>query len=344
MRACICIAFGCLVTWAGPGAAPAAAQGVSQEELTTIAKQVEVVAKAWLSGKLDDDQESYRMMMRGLKGVTYDEGSIDALSAVINAPRADPIDLYVANKLLGPLLLAKSDVILKAVPAVKKFDQRVGKYMPLPVYSEENLKPFAYPEGASREQKAAVDQRRKEKLDKEKPIQLHNEQVGLLKKTACELMVLAADANEDQELFQTLKKMEAQGLWAYSDIAEIFRSEARRMPEDRAKALYDPCETLWNHLREEMEQKKLAQKTYADPGTVVLKPAENSTFTQHEDAPTARLLKLINQLAPMARMPALKDPKGGGGREAPKPKPDRPRLPGSGTDKPKTDRPRAAGT
>jgi len=318
--------------WLVGPAVPAGGQSISQQELTEQAQRLEKLGKLWLkAGVLDETQEEYRDEIRAIKAITIDEQSLTGLQAVVNTPRQDPIDLFVADRLLRPLAWSKTEVIRKALPMVKAFLKRVGKFQDLPFYSEEALEKYRYPEGATETQKAFIDEQRKAKIEKETPIKLHNEQVADLQKLLFELMVIANDSHEDTELFGLLKSAESKGWWAYSQIADTFRSESKRMSIERAKALYEQFERLWNELREDMEHKKLTQKEYVDQANIVLRPADNSTFTYVKDNPCPRLLRTINHLAPMARMPALKDPSG---KQPPQPGGKQPPTPGGGAKRP----------
>ena len=303
------------------------AQGVSKETLAEQAKRLERLGEQWLeSGELDEAQEAYREEILALKSITIDEASLGPLEAVVNAKRKDPIDLFVANRLLRPLQWSQAEVIRKGLPMVKAFIKRSGAFQDLPVYSEEKLEYFRPPDGADQATRKRFQQRQKEKLDKETPIKLHNEQVAQLQTLLFHLMVLANDQKEDTELFTLMRNAENRGWWAYAEIAEIFRGESHRMVPERAKALYELFERRWNELREQMEKQKVSQKEYIDHGDIELRPADNSVFKVHKENPAPRLLRTINFLAPMARMPALKDPKGKGSE--PRPSGKQPATPG----------------
>ncbi|HOD84515.1 MAG: hypothetical protein BWX88_02348 [Planctomycetes bacterium ADurb.Bin126] len=286
-------------------------QGISQQDLADQAKRLERLGEQWVqSGQLDESQEAYRDEIRALKSITIDQAALAPLKAVLNAQRKDPIDLFVANRLLRPLQWSKVEVIREGLPMVKAFIKGKGAFQDLPVYSEEKLEYFRPPDGADEATRKRFEQRQKEKLDKETPIKLHNEQVSQLQTLLFNLMVLANDQNEDTELFKLMGNAETRGWWTYAEIAEVFRGETHRMVPERAKALYLLFERRWNELREQMEQQKLKVKEYVDYGEVELRATDNSVFKVHKENPCPRLLRTINFLAPMARMPALKDPKG----------------------------------
>ena len=97
------LAWMCLAIGSANGAW--AADGVRLGDLSKIAAQTETVAKAWMAGKATEQDESYRQIMLDLKAIFYDEASVDALTTVLKAPREEPVALFVANRLLQPLLI-----------------------------------------------------------------------------------------------------------------------------------------------------------------------------------------------------------------------------------------------
>jgi len=288
-----------------PGRAQAGVQATGQAALEALAAQIEVEARAWLAGGDESGEAAWK-----LKAVTYDTESVAVLASLLSKPREDTVDLYVSNHLLRPLLLAKTEVIRKALPVVKDLHGRLAKYRKLPKYSDEQLKAYAEPRkvpGMGPRALAAivaeVQRRRDEKLAKDRRVKLHNEQVTLLKRNYYRLVMIAADPQADADLLAMLEKAEEDGLWLYAEIVDAIRAETGKMRLSRAERFYAAMKDLWVALRDEKP------RTYIDPGTVTLRATANSTVAEHRDAPGKRLLKVINLLATAARKPALIHPK-----------------------------------
>ncbi len=296
-----------IALWAVAGlavaAAPVWAAAPTQQELEALAKELEAEAEAYFAGDPTESELTER-----LKALTYDEKSPLAIAAALRAPRKPPIGLYVANKLFHPLLLAKTEVIRKALPVLKQAHSRYGRYQPLPKYSELALRQYEYPAFDPRvdaegllKRISIVDERRRERQEKEDQVRLYNEQVCDLEKTLFRLMVLADQPNEDRSLVLLMADLERKGQWNYADALAAITAQAAKMPQQRAASYYNPLLRLGSPLR-------YVKRKYRDYTSMKAEHGKNSTFTEQDDYPGVRLLSAVNALANQAKLPAVKAP------------------------------------
>ena len=101
-------------------------KGIRAEGLKALVGQLKQQAKKWARDELD--KKAVRAMAKKIKSVTYDMKSVELLAKQLAMPGKSVKDLYVANRLVRPLLLAKTDVIRKALPAVKRAHRRLARY------------------------------------------------------------------------------------------------------------------------------------------------------------------------------------------------------------------------
>ena len=309
----------CLNLSVDPARAQVPAAGT--EELINIADHAAQVAREYLAGP--DKKESLEnwvarrpldpILESRMKRIWYDHNSIDALVKALKAPHKDHhVKLYVANRLIKPLLMAKTEVIRKAMPAITAIHKPSTEYSRLPSYTERELKSYQLNEKASPKEKEKLQERRLEKMRKELLPAFHNEQQASLNKTLYMLMVYADQDQTDRELIEMMVAAEKKRHWDYAAILEAIRSEARKMTQERAERLYKEFKPIWLLLR------KQGAKTYEDPSAAKLNITGNSTNTKRKDSAGKRLLKVTNQIAPKAKMPALQEPKARKARGKPK--------------------------
>ena len=196
-----------------------------------------------------------------------------------------------------------------------------SKYSDLPSYTESQLKAYQDIEKASPKDKEKLAKRRLEKMKKEVALAFHNEQLAKLNAALYKLMVYADQEDTDRELIDTMVDVEKKRQWDYTVILEAIRAEARKMSQGRAERIYVKFKPIWLQLRLQGDQ------TYQDPTAAKLVITGNSTNTERKDSAGKRLMKVINQISPRAKMPALQEPKPRkpGGKPKPRPKP-RPRT------------------
>ena len=270
------------------------------DEMEELVKEIEAEAEAWVTGRRPDVAMTHR-----LRAVWYDVESLIPLSKALDVSREPPRDLYVANRLFYPLVQARAHVISESISMVETAWRKMGKYKPYPSYSKAELRKFQMPGGDDKVARGSAEKARGEKLKAEREIQRHNEQVKILQGTMFRLMVLAGNPDHDAKLSKALVLAEEKGSWIYADVLEAIRSQAKRMKRDRAKVFYEGLRKFWDDVRAREKDKK----TYVDDGAAELLPDKETHFVRREDIAKTRILTVINQVAPAARMPALRDPK-----------------------------------
>jgi len=270
---------------------------IGKEQMDELVKLIEANAQVWAEGQEPDTE-----ILKKLRSVTYDETTVPLLAAQLNA-RRDPLQsLYVADMLLEPLLLARTPVIEKSLPAVKEFVLRAA-YKPLPVYSPAQLKMLELPVGGEAMLRVAdaVEKRRSEKHARELPIKLNNEMVAQLRRKLVLLLLAAEKPAEDKLVMKLIAQAESQKILDYAKFLEIITADAYKLDEKRAKAFYDDFRLLARQL-------VLVKDNYSSPSEVQLNPSGNSRFNEQEDYPAIRLIDAANKLTPASNLPALKVP------------------------------------
>ena len=270
------------------------------DELKELVEVIEAEAEAWATSTRLNIKVTHQ-----LRNVWYDKGSINPLRTVLEAERKSPNDIFVANRLLSPMVYAKHSVIAEAMGMIHSVSERLAKYKTLPTYNEEELKGLQLADDAPKSLRDRVEKRRAEKRKKELAVQKHNEQARALRAVVYRLMIRARTPEEDARLLKALVVSEKNGDWMYADILEAIRSQARRMKQERAKVIYEALRAFWNDLRASGGR----SRNYVDQGSVKIVPLANSQYTTHADVAKNRTLTVINQVASASRMPALKDPK-----------------------------------
>ena len=194
---------------------PARAQvpAARTEELINIADHAAQVAREYLAGPAKKESLENWVARRPMdpilesrmKQIWSDHNSIDALAKALKTPHKDPhVKLYVANRLIKPLLMAKTEVIRKAMPEITAIHKPSTEYSRLPSYTKSELKRFHRDDKASPKEKEKLQERRLEKMRKELLPAFHNEQQARLNKTLYRLMVYADQDQTDRELIEMM--------------------------------------------------------------------------------------------------------------------------------------------
>ncbi len=279
------------------------ADAVSKEEIQALAKQIETDADTWLAGKVVEVGPEGK-----LRSISYDAQTVDLLLAQLSAGRKDPVNLYVANLLISPLLMAKDEVVAKALPSLLAFRDKAGKYNEMPELSAAQLAALKETDGSatatsgpSTQPSSAASKLQEAKLAKERPLALHNQQLYLLEQNLAVLLLYGNDKKFDQQLLDLLKEAIAQQSWTYTDILSALRQQAGKMGQERAKVFYDALVELGDEHR-------LDKKVFRKLGMVKLEPADNSVIPQVTEYTGQRLVDAANILASAARQPAHKVP------------------------------------
>jgi len=242
--------------------------GIRKAELETLAKQIEDSFKNYVQSadKLAEVREAMIIsgeapagespaqqgegsetegtdVERKLRAVSYDVESLGTLRVVLATRRPPLADVYVANLLLRPLLLAKKEVIREGLPFVKTLCGRLVVYRQMPRYTRAQLESLRLPanlrpdEGErTRQAFSEVERRQKAKLAGERPYVLYGRQVRQLENSIYQLMVLADDRREDRQLLTAIVDKQRLGLAVYADIVEMIRAEASNMTAERPRA------------------------------------------------------------------------------------------------------------
>ncbi|MBT3199457.1 MAG: hypothetical protein HN350_06030 [Phycisphaerales bacterium] len=297
---------------------PEAARGegaMRVDELNEMLPAIEMEARAWARST-----RAPRKVVHRLHEVWYDQGSLASLRTALETPRQAPADIFVANRLLAPMINAKPKVIAEAMGMIHTISERIAVYKELPVYTDAELKAMAPEVDAPASVKKEASKQRAEKRKQELEVQKHNLQARELRAKVFRLMVLARNREEDALLLKALVVSEKNADWMYADILEAIRSQAKKMSQARGKVLYAGLRIFWDDLRKIGGSGK---KNYVDKGSVLIYKETNSKFTTHPDVAKTRTLAVINQVASAARMPALKDPKAKPTKTKPTKKPKR---------------------
>jgi len=288
------------VTVAGVSTARAA-QAITSQDLKALQTHLKTDAESWIKGDLSD--KDFRATAMKLKRVTYDVKSVGALTPLIRGVtgRSKPQDLYVANRLLRPLLMAKSDAIRRALPTVKQIHRSAGRYKPMPEYLRKVDK-MAAPRGKATSLAvvaaiAASQRGLSERQQKAREITLWNEEVHTLKLILYELIVFAADTREDRELLTLLQRSEQAQLYAFIDICETIKKHIRTFDRSRAQAYHKALASLGARLRVRKGRYARHFEYRAHGGKL--------TPTWQDDYAGIRLLKAANLLAPTAGKSAV---------------------------------------
>ena len=306
-----------LLTFAAMASPALAIDPVGRVELEKLTERVEANADLWVSGKDIDPS-----VPREMEYVEYDADSVRPLLRALAEPRKDPIDLYVANRLLEPLLRAQSSVIAQALPKVsgllKRCEMREFQQWPDARYRAMQM-PDADADMSEAERKARIEQAkelRKRKLASDMEVARHNEQAAKLIRAVGELMLYAGEVEHARQFVELLIRQEEKGHASFVALLEALKGEIPRMEKDLAIVYYDALKELGLDLR-------MARKEYVDYTDPHVNEMENSHYGRPLDdsgAPAGKpewtytgieLLRVVNLLAPKAGRPARVVPKKG---------------------------------
>lgn len=294
-------------------------KSITKAELQALVKQVETSGQNWAEGKTEDAE-----VLKALKAVRYESEVVSTLDAELRAgKRKDPVDLYVASKLLEPLVNSKPAVIKSVLPGAKAVYARNGFYLLPPQYTPEQLKMLSGegPASANPEQMLKDVQRAKEmqemRQSKERPILLHNQTFYNFEKMLFTLMMIADDRNEDLVIMNQMAAVMRFGGTAHASskgpppletsktclsfrgACEVINSEAPKMSEAHAKYLYESLLRL-------AEQARLLRLDYQElQSPAGSGGAKNTTYRTSKIYPGNSVAETINQLATIAKKPAI---------------------------------------
>lgn len=295
--------------------APAAPKGpapYTEADLKQLAADLVPLAEAWAVDELDLGDPNMRAVDTRIRSAVYDENTVKAFKGAIAGIRVKgPQKIYIINRLISPLLSAKTEVIREAVPLFKSLrtdstmryqmfktvpDNRAESLWGQPKFPK-NIAPEAHLKALER-----LDERRQEKVAAEMPIALNNLAVSQLDKTCMACLVLADDPREDEKLVQVMLDYEKRGNFAFFYVVQAFTAQANKMSPERAGKLMDGT------LGKFAEAMRYEHKSYLDPAKPFVNPTGNSSFASNDLYVGVTVLPLINLLATTAKKPAVKVP------------------------------------
>ena len=288
----------------------ASAAEVKDPKFLELVERLEQAGEQWLAGTLDEKAE--RALQRQLKSLRYDSESLADLRAALNRPITDDtVALYVGTRLIKGLMMSSPQVAAEGAAIVVQAHERLGTFKPLKQYDKKMLAGLAEPvqgpdetDDAFARRRQLVEDRRQEKLQEDRLVKIHNNQVNRLQKQTIQLMLLADRRAYDEKLLDWMAEAEKKRQWSYAIILGGIRSATETMTRERAAWFYGELKKIW-------KPRDTGKYTYTDPGEVTLEAAANSAFATHDDRPARRVLQTINILATQAKLPAVKHPAGG---------------------------------
>ena len=300
------VAAVCLITCWASSARPAEIEGIRQGELNALAKELKTYAAAWADGELRD--EDVRAIAKKLKGVTYDEKSAPLLRVRLSKLTRPPEDLFVANRLIRPLLLAKTSVIRLVLERVERVHGRMGQYLKPMEFTPEQVKRLqlpTYQEDVSADDMmlavAASQELRQRKLRIDNEAKRNNQEVYELRKTLCVLALLANKTKRDRQLLARLRTLKGQKAWLLVDLIQLIGQNARSMDEKRAEFFYN------TFVRDGVRLRLVSVKLIR-PFDITFVPTATSKIVSTFQHPGVLYLQSANLLAPVAKQPAVNVP------------------------------------
>jgi hypothetical protein len=306
------------LTAAALTAGTVAADPITDKQLNLLVKRLETSAERWLAGRGEDEG-----VLTDLDDVQYPADSLPLLKQHLTARRADPVDLYVANRLLRPLVprddvqspAADPELIRLLIPTVQAIRGR-ARMLPFVQYPPSHLRRLKLPEykGNVSPEKLMADvmhfeQLRGQKMSADRKVALHNREVVELTLTTAELILLADRPAFDQVLVRMVAQEEQAKSKAYEDILRRIRDAAGELSRQRATVLYKGLLPLGAQLR-------MARKEYIDFTKPMVMGDENSYYGRQRDDkgklkgkpswgyPGIEILGAVNQLAAKAGLQA----------------------------------------
>lgn len=316
----------CLTAVAAAQTTLPAGEVSTKEQVAEIVKAAEAAAKEWF----DDDTIPYDLN-KELNKVRYGDDACRHLCDAMSAARKDPLNIFVINKLLDPVIVAKPaqawakpELCRKLLPTVKQIESKL-KYADMPKHSKEALAKCKLQE--SYDKKLSADQlakllddttkARAAKLAAERPLALHNEELGKFKRFTYRLMAAADDPKEDAVLIKLLEDLEKERDIMFKSIVEAIWFEAPRMKADRAKLFYDALVRIGDPIKLGQYEASGLPTQYRDYANTPVDMDNNSgprpgdfecPDNVRHASPGALILYTANALAKTANAPAVKVP------------------------------------
>lgn len=264
-------------------------------------KKVQAAAELW------DKDDPNDLLADAHKTVAYTSQSAALFKDAASGLRAGAA-VFVAAKLLAPLLNSNTETIRQALPIVKSLHGRLGRYKKLPTYPAGLLRALKLPDkpprgSAERNLKALAQfsERRHKKIQAEAKVIRYNVQAVELERICIRLLLKVKQPSEDQRVVGHLAQLEKKGDSTYQNVVEAIKLEAATMSLDRAGMLYDSLLELGTRLA-------LVESNYVNPTDARIYTDQNSVFARPRCQPGLDILGAVNALAPVAQKPKVKLP------------------------------------
>ncbi|HUT62237.1 MAG TPA: hypothetical protein VNA25_30735 [Phycisphaerae bacterium] len=260
--------------------------------------KVQAAAELWAK---DDPNDP---LAEAHKTAAYTSQSVPLLKAASGGLRGDAA-VFVAAKLVAPLLNSDSGTITEALPIVKSLHTRLARYRDLPKFPAGMLRTLKLPDkppGGSAEGSlramATFSERRNKKIEAEAKVIHHNVQALELEQVCIRLLLKANQPNEDLRVVEHLAKLEKEGQSTYQNVLDAIKLEAPTMSADRAGKMYDFLLALGKRL-------EMTDSNCMDPTNAVILTDQNSRFFHGPRFPGMDILAVVNVLAPVAHKPTI---------------------------------------
>lgn len=294
VRAAACLAA--LLAGAFASLASAAEPTLSREQIEGLITRLQANGQQWFA-----DEPVDPAVDRDLKAVVFDEPSAPLVAAAIRAIKLqqDPA-LYAADRLLRQVLMAKTEVVLAVLPAVKGVHAQVkNDYRKFEHYSGGKTAAPALPASAP-----AGEPRKRPltHLDRDQLVARHNELVHALELKAFQAMMRAGDSRDDDQLVEWMLQEEKRGSLIYEDILGVISTAATKMQQKRAEHLYDVLNRAGDHLRLQ------PAREYVHPARCKVEASAQSTFETKTANAGVEITTALNRVATAAKRPAIRVP------------------------------------
>jgi hypothetical protein len=285
---------------AAPAAKDASKPAAGEEdELKALVKLIE----ADLAEVLKKNKPSTETAAK-IKAFKVTPENVAAVKTQILAQRPAPLNLYVANVLMGQVILGGKPVVAEVLPVTKRLVPAPGAYPSYPVYDAASLAALkGTVTGGANALKAIADaQKRKEqKEEADRKVQIHCQQIRLAIKNVCTMALMMQNAGDDAYVLRVLTDLEAAREYDYIEAVAALRAAAADMDAKRAALLYTNAKTLGDKLM-------FVKAKYNDRAGAGLLADANTVPKPVDDYPGIRVLELVNQLASSAKREAVKVP------------------------------------
>jgi len=291
-----------------PPAPPPPPPGISEEDLKTLAKDLEETAAKW--------QDAYRYkgnwvhpsdidpaMDRRLAATIYGEASVSALKACLQAVKAkDPVSvMYITNRLLEPLARANPETVKAMLPTVKGLYDKY-QYKIFPVIND--FRPFQIPAGVVPLPKLKeIADRQDKKMGREWEVLRHNEQVRAIGVHYFRSVIQCNEPQLDKVLIDLMVGMEARTVGGRPPVVWLDVLDAlSRAPMDEARAAAILRHTKLMALEETLY---IHNKAYLSGTKATILPDAATVFMEEAPHPSGgiRLTNMLNNVRKVAKQP-----------------------------------------